>query len=135
MAKKRISKKSILLLVADNYKKNCLMPLSASDQWAKWDLYKFQLIFSMFGDNSSDTTDGSNNPDLDGEMKDGLVEQIALSFLTWNYREMIIDPMMIIYWLKCIFKPTCYKSKRNIIYLRNMSMDLWRNCIKTTTLK
>ena len=42
------------------------------------------------------------NPDLDEGMEDEVDEQIALPFHTWSYREMITDPMIIIYWLKCI---------------------------------
>ena len=36
-----------------------------------------------------------NDPDLDGEMEDKLDEQIVLPFLRWNFREMIMEPVMI----------------------------------------
>ena len=37
-------------------------------------------------------------------------------FHRWNCWNMIIDPMIIIYWLKCIFKPKCYRPKTDILY-------------------
>ena len=40
---------------------------------------------------------GGNDPMLYREMEEDIVEQIALLFLKWNYREIIIDPTMIIY--------------------------------------
>ena len=46
---------------------------------------------------------GVNNLELNEEMEEEIVEQIALPFPRWNCKEMIIDPVMIIYWLKCIF--------------------------------
>ena len=41
---------------------------------------------------------GVNDSDLDGEMEEEVVEQVALPFPRWYYRVMIIDPTMIIYW-------------------------------------
>ena len=64
-----------------------------------------------------------NNPSLSGKIEDELDEQTALPFPRWNPRQIIIDPVMIIYWLKCIFKPNCRKLKKYILYV-------WSPCMK-----
>ena len=50
----------------------------------------------------------------------------AICFLRWNSYKMLIDPIMIVYWLKCIFKQNCCKTKDNILYL----WSKWKNYIE-----
>ena len=42
-----------------------------------------------------------SNPVPDEEMEDEVGKQIPLSFSRCNFRQMIKDPMMFMYWLKC----------------------------------
>ena len=76
-----------------------------------------------------------NDPNWDGEMKDELVEQNALPFLIWNYKEMIVDKTMVIYWLKCIYKPGCCKSKSNVLYVWSPWMELIEKLYKDENIK
>ena len=69
------------------------------------------------GTNSGITPLRMNNLELDGEMEGEVVEQTALSFPRWNYREIIIHLTMIIYWFKYIFEPACCRFRSNILYL------------------
>ena len=57
-------------------------------------------------------------------MEDEADEQTALPFPRGNYREMIIDPMMIMYWLKCVVELECYRLKKNVLYLWSPLMEL-----------
>ena len=75
-----------------------------------------------------------NHPDLDEEMEEEVSEQTALPFPRWNYRGMIMDQMMIIYWLRYIFKPNCCKFMRNIIHLGVLGWSWWKNCIEAMIL-
>ena len=67
-----------------------------------------------------------NNPELNEEMEEEVGDQIALPFSRWHYKEMIIDLIMITYWLQCIFEPACCKCKKHVLYL----WSLWKEFIK-----
>ena len=56
-------------------------------------------------------------------MGEEVVEQIALAFPKWNYKDTITHLIMIIYWLRCIFEPVCCKSKNSILYLWNLCKE------------
>ena len=76
-----------------------------------------------------------NNPDLHREGVDELGEQTALSFLRWNYRDMMMDPMMIIDWSKYILSQFAVHQTKMSFTDGAHGWNWWRNCIKMTTLE
>ena len=55
---------------------------------------------------------GVTSPELNEEIEEEVGVQAALPIPRWNYREMIINLIMIIYWLKCIIATPCYKYRK-----------------------
>ena len=93
----------LLLFICDDYKMNQCRPTSASVPYTK--IKPLQIMvdpLEVRGNIKVVHSMRVTNPDLNEELKDEVGEQIAFPFPRWNYREMIIDLMMIIYWLKCI---------------------------------
>ena len=70
---------------------------------------------------------GVGNPEFSKDAQEEIVEQNCATFSRWNYKEMMLEPLMIIYWLKCIFGPACYIFKNNILYL----WSLWKELMET----
>ena len=69
---------------------------------------------------------GVNDLELGGQMEEDLGQQISLPFPRWNYKDMIIDLIVIIYWYKHIFELVCCKAPQNIHYL----WSLWKELIE-----
>ena len=55
---------------------------------------------------------GVPNPETNEEIEEEVDDQITLPSPRWNYREMMIDPMLMISWLKCILELACCKFKK-----------------------
>ena len=47
----------------------------------------------------------------DFQAKEENKNNFAYLFIKWNCHKMVIDHFMIVYWLKCIFKPNCCKNR------------------------
>ena len=46
-----------------------------------------------------------------------------------------VDPIMIIYWLKCPFEPACCKFKGDILYLWSLYKEIMENLYEDETIK
>ena len=73
---------------------------------------------------------GVTNPELTKEIEEEVDDIKALPFPRWKYQEMIIDPIIIICWLKYIFEPACCKFENNILYLWSPCKEVMENLYK-----
>ena len=106
------------IIISSDYKRNYHRPTSVSVQYRK--MKAIQILAAPFGIRRNIKFVHPmkvNNHDLDADMHEKAGEQTAFPLLRLNYREMIIDPMTIIFWLKFLFKPSCCKLKKYVLYL------------------
>ena len=78
---------------------------------------------------------GVDNPKLNEEMEEEVGDLTLLSFPKWNYSEMIINLIMIFYWLICIFELACCKFKINIVYVWSPWKELMEKVYEDKNMK
>ena len=82
-----------------------LLSLHYCSWWCSyWDKRKITMVF----------------PNVMGES----YEEEWESVLKWNCHKVTTDPSLIVYWLKCIFKPECCKDKNHFVYYWSPWMEI-----------